>query len=90
MSRIGKLPIAVPSGVDVAIEGAQVTVKGPKGTLSHTVAAPITGISMGLFYVSGVVFSVVGALILLCDLFKLGTAPMGVVDRFLDETGEQS
>ena len=42
MSRIGKLPIAVPSGVDVAIEGAQVTVKGPKGTLSHTVAAPIT------------------------------------------------
>ncbi len=42
MSRIGKLPIAVPSGVDVAIEGALVTVKGPKGTLSHTVAAPIT------------------------------------------------
>ncbi|WP_395691083.1 50S ribosomal protein L6 [Nocardioides sp.] len=42
MSRIGKLPIAVPSGVDVAIDGAHVTVKGPKGTLSHTVAAPIT------------------------------------------------
>ena len=42
MSRIGKLPIAVPSGVDVAIDGAQVTVKGPKGTLTHTVAAPIT------------------------------------------------
>ena len=42
MSRIGKLPIAVPSGVDVAIEGAHVTVKGPKGTLAHTVAAPIT------------------------------------------------
>jgi large subunit ribosomal protein L6 len=41
MSRIGKLPIAVPSGVDVAIDGPQVTVKGPKGTLSHTVAAPI-------------------------------------------------
>ena len=41
MSRIGKLPIAVPSGVDVAIDGAHVTVKGPKGTLSHTVAAPI-------------------------------------------------
>jgi large subunit ribosomal protein L6 len=41
MSRIGKLPIAVPSGVDVAINGPQVTVKGPKGTLSHTVAAPI-------------------------------------------------
>jgi large subunit ribosomal protein L6 len=42
MSRIGKLPVAVPSGVDVAIDGPQVTVKGPKGTLSHSVAAPIT------------------------------------------------
>ena len=42
MSRIGKLPITVPSGVDVAIDGRTVTVKGPKGTLSHTVAAPIT------------------------------------------------
>ena len=41
MSRIGKLPVAVPSGVDVAIEGQLVTVKGPKGTLSHAVAAPI-------------------------------------------------
>jgi large subunit ribosomal protein L6 len=41
MSRIGKLPVAVPSGVDVAVEGQQVTVKGPKGTLSHTVANPI-------------------------------------------------
>jgi len=42
MSRIGKLPIAVPSGVDVAIDQSLVTVKGPKGTLSHTIAAPIT------------------------------------------------
>ena len=42
MSRIGKLPIPVPSGVDVAIDDAVVTVKGPKGTLSHTVASPIT------------------------------------------------
>ena len=42
MSRIGKLPVPVPSGVDVAIEGPQVTVKGPKGTLSHTLAEPIT------------------------------------------------
>jgi large subunit ribosomal protein L6 len=42
MSRIGKLPITVPSGVDVAIEERLVTVKGPKGTLSHTVAAPIS------------------------------------------------
>jgi len=36
MSRIGRLPIAVPSTVDVTIEGRQVTVKGPKGTLSRT------------------------------------------------------
>jgi len=42
MSRIGKLPITVPSGVDVAVEESTVTVKGPKGTLSHTVASPIT------------------------------------------------
>jgi len=42
MSRIGKLPVAVPSGVEVNIEGQTVTVKGPKGQLSHTVAEPIT------------------------------------------------
>jgi large subunit ribosomal protein L6 len=41
MSRIGKAPITVPSGVDVAIEGQTVTVKGPKGTLSHVVDRPI-------------------------------------------------
>ena len=34
MSRIGKAPIAVPGGVDVSIAGPDVTVKGPKGTLS--------------------------------------------------------
>ena len=38
MSRIGRMPITVPSGVDVTIDGATVTVKGPKGTLSHEVA----------------------------------------------------
>ena len=41
MSRIGKVPVPVPAGVDVTIEGAAVTVKGPKGTLSHTIAEPI-------------------------------------------------
>jgi large subunit ribosomal protein L6 len=41
MSRIGKLPITVPAGVDVTIDGREVTVKGPKGTLSHTVAGAI-------------------------------------------------
>jgi large subunit ribosomal protein L6 len=35
VSRIGKQPIPVPSGVEVTIEGPKVTVKGPKGTLSH-------------------------------------------------------
>jgi len=35
MSRIGKLPIAIPAGVDVAIDGSTVTVKGPKGTLTR-------------------------------------------------------
>ena len=42
MSRIGRLPIPVPNGVDVSIDGRNVTVKGPKGTLSHTVIEPIT------------------------------------------------
>ena len=41
MSRIGRLPIPVPAGVDVTIDGAVVTVKGPKGTLSHSVVEPI-------------------------------------------------
>ncbi|MFI9385323.1 50S ribosomal protein L6 [Kutzneria sp. NPDC052558] len=41
MSRIGRLPITVPSGVDVNIDGQVVNVKGPKGALSHTVAEPI-------------------------------------------------
>jgi large subunit ribosomal protein L6 len=41
MSRIGKLPIPVPGGVDITIDGQQVTVKGPKGQLSHSVATPI-------------------------------------------------
>ena len=42
MSRIGRLPITVPSGVDITFNGQQVNVKGPKGTLSHTVAEPLT------------------------------------------------
>ncbi|MBX6387514.1 MAG: 50S ribosomal protein L6 [Frankia sp.] len=42
MSRIGRLPIQVPGGVEVTLDGPKVTVSGPKGTLSHTVAEPIT------------------------------------------------
>jgi large subunit ribosomal protein L6 len=41
MSRIGKLPIPVPAGVEVKIDGQTVEVKGPKGTLTHEVPAPI-------------------------------------------------
>jgi len=41
MSRIGRLPIAIPSGVDVTISGRQVHVKGPKGELSLEISAPI-------------------------------------------------
>lgn len=42
MSRIGRLPVAVPSGVDVTIDGQAVSVKGPKGQLALTVPEPIT------------------------------------------------
>ena len=42
MSRIGRLPIPVPSGVDVDITDRLITVKGPKGTLTHTLADPIS------------------------------------------------
>jgi large subunit ribosomal protein L6 len=41
MSRIGRLPIPIPSGVDVTIDGAAVTVKGPKGQLQLTAPSPI-------------------------------------------------
>ena len=42
MSRIGRLPVTVPSGVVVTIDGQAVTVKGPKGSLSLTVPEPIS------------------------------------------------
>ena len=42
MSRIGRLAIAVPSGVDVQIDGATVKVKGPKGQLEHVLAPAIS------------------------------------------------
>ena len=44
MSRIGRLPIPVPAGVEVKIDENVVTVKGPKGTLTHTVPAPIQAV----------------------------------------------
>ncbi|RIJ77695.1 50S ribosomal protein L6 [Nakamurella silvestris] len=42
MSRIGRLPIAVPAGVTVSIDGSAIEVKGPKGTLTHTIVEPIS------------------------------------------------
>lgn len=42
MSRIGKQPVPVPAGVDVTIEGQNLSVKGPKGTLELAIAEPIT------------------------------------------------
>ena len=42
MSRIGKIPVAVPAGVDVTIDGQDVAIKGPKGSLSLTVSEPIS------------------------------------------------
>ena len=42
MSRIGQAPIPVPAGVDVTIDGQDITVTGPKGTLSRTIAPTIT------------------------------------------------
>lgn len=41
MSRIGRMPIDIPGGVEVKIDGQAVTVKGPKGELELTVASPI-------------------------------------------------
>jgi large subunit ribosomal protein L6 len=42
MSRVGKMPIPVPAGVEVTIDGSHVTVKGPKGTLEHDAPETIT------------------------------------------------
>ncbi len=42
MSRIGRMPVTIPTGVDITINGQTVEVSGPKGRLSHVVAAPIT------------------------------------------------
>ena len=42
MSRIGRLPIPVPAGVDVTVEGSHISVKGPKGSLSRDIAPQLT------------------------------------------------
>ena len=47
MSRIGKAPVAVPANVTVTIDGQTVEVKGPKGTLSQELPAPIAAVQEG-------------------------------------------
>jgi len=42
MSRIGRLPIAIPSGVEVTIAGQNIAVKGPKGSLAFDLVSPIS------------------------------------------------
>ena len=42
MSRIGKLPVSVPAGVEVSINGNEVTVKGPKGELTRSFHSALT------------------------------------------------
>ncbi|QPK94263.1 50S ribosomal protein L6 [Actinomyces sp. zg-332] len=42
MSRIGKIPVSIPAGVDVKLEGSTLTVKGPKGELTHQIPEQIT------------------------------------------------
>ena len=42
MSRIGRKPIAIPAGVEVAVNGNEVTVKGPKGTMTQTFNSDLT------------------------------------------------
>src|SRR5699024_12103322 len=42
MSRIGKLPVPVPASVEVTIDGQKVSVKGPKGSLEHTLPEEVT------------------------------------------------
>ena len=49
MSRIGRMPIPVPAGVDVKVDGSTVTVKGPKGTLTETVSSAMTVEWEGLY-----------------------------------------
>lgn len=47
MSRVGKQPIGIPSGVDVTINGSLVSVKGPKGTLALTLHPHVTALKEG-------------------------------------------
>lgn len=41
MSRIGRLPVSIPAGVDVSVNGSEISIKGPKGQLNHSIPEPI-------------------------------------------------
>lgn len=41
MSRIGRLPVSIPGGVEIKLDNSVITVKGPKGEMTHTIPAPI-------------------------------------------------
>lgn len=58
--------------------------------INLSVAAPITGMSMGWFYASGIVFSIAGAVVLVGDLYRLATGSQKAVDRYIDDGGEQA
>ena len=47
MSRIGRMPIAIPAGVEVTVDGSTVTVKGAKGTLTNTFNSNISIVKEG-------------------------------------------
>src|SRR5215469_8499901 len=46
MSRIGKLPVTVPSGVDIKLDGGEVTVKGPKGELRQRILSDVVEVRL--------------------------------------------
>ncbi|NUM44796.1 MAG: 50S ribosomal protein L6 [Anaerolineales bacterium] len=53
MSRIGRLPVTIPAGVDVKLEGSHVEVKGPKGQLAHTFPAVVKiSVDAGILHVA--------------------------------------
>lgn len=58
--------------------------------INMNVSAPITGMSVGIFYSSGIVFAVSGALILFGDLLTLLTGSHSDIDKFLDSEGEHA
>ena len=89
MSRIGRLPITIPAGVDVTIDGDRVSVKGPKGQLEHSLPTPITvTLEEGQVTVNGEVTKQRGATLTLGDVICVSDTCARVVeddDDYFDE-----